>query len=163
VSTKYLADSEVLTVAMNIEDAGYKFYDKAAGAAKRPDTKMVFERLRDEELEHYNTFKLLLADISKAEKEDYFSISEDISAYLDALIATGVFSDVDPSSIVRISEVRALEIGIEAERDSILFYTAAEKSSVNPKARKVMRRLIDIEKEHMVTLTKRLRVARKLF
>jgi len=163
VSIKNLADSEILTVAMNIEDAGYKFYNKAAGAIKHAESKAIFERLRDEELEHYSTFKLLLEGISEAEKKDYFSISEDIAAYLEALVATGVFLDVDPSSIVKISETRALEIGIEAERDSILFYTAAEKSSVNPKAREIMRRLIDIEKEHMVTLTNRLRVARKLF
>lgn len=163
MGTKYLSDSEVLKVAMNMEDEGYKFYDKVAKGSKKKDAKKAFEKLRDEEVEHYRTFKDMLDKLPDASARDYFGISEEVASFLKVLVDTGVFKDVDQAAIAKLSEIQALELGIKAERDSVLFYTEAQRSSANPKAKEIMSGIIEEERKHVVTLTDRLRVARKLF
>jgi len=163
MGTRFLSDNEILTVAMNIEEDGHRFYDAVARNSKRKETNEIFERLRDEEMEHKKTFKEMLDSLSKSDSYDYFGISEDIASYLRALVDTGVFKNTDAESIKKLNEIKALEIGIQAEKDSVLFYSEAQKSSVNPKARDIINTIIEVEKGHIVSLVNRLRVARKLF
>jgi rubrerythrin len=163
MGTKFLADSEILTVAMNIEEDGYKFYDEAAKAIKSKEAGEIFCKLRDDELDHGKIFREMFDLLPGADSNDLFGIKDEIASYLRALVETGVFKSMDKGSFKRLNEVRALETGIQAERDSVLFYTEARRVSVNPKAKDIISRVIDIEKEHIVILTKRLRIARKLF
>jgi rubrerythrin len=163
MGTKFLSDNEMLTVAMNMEDEGYRFYDTIAKQTKRKETKEIFQKLRDDETEHYKTFKEMLDSLPGADSKDYFGIKEETASYLRVLVETGVFKNVDKESLRRIDETKTLEMAIQAERDAVLFYTEAQKSSVNPKAKKIMSEIIDIEKGHIVVLTSRLRIARKLF
>jgi len=160
---KFLSDSEVITVAMNLEEEGAKFYEEAAKISKNKETKDIFSRLKKEEDEHYKTFKELLETLPGADSKGYFDISEEISAYLNSLVDSGVFKNTPKAGIKQLGEAAALWIGVNAERDSILFYTQAHIASTNPQGREVLSRIIDIEKEHLVTLTNRLRIARKLF
>ncbi len=163
MGTKLLSDNEILTVAMNIEENGYRFYDVVAKNSKQKETKMIFERLRDEETEHKKGFKEMLESLPNADSYDYFGINEEIASYLRILVDTGVFKGMDDESIKKLNETRALEVGIQAERDTVLFFSAVQRSSVNPKAKDIMNAIIEVEKGHIVTLTNRLRVARKLF
>lgn len=160
---KFLSDDEVITVAMNLEQEGRGFYDEAARLSKHKETKEIFNKLRDEEADHYKTFKDLLDNIQAAGPKGYFNINEEAVSYLNSLIETGVFKGIDKQSIKRLSEAEVLEIGLKVERDSVLYYNEAQKMSTNPKAREIMSKIIEIEKEHLVTLTNRLRVARRLF
>jgi len=162
---KFLSDNEVITVAMNLEEEGRDFYDEAARLSKHKETKEIFNKLRDEESDHYQTFKDLLDTTISAQDslKEYFSINEEVASYLNSLIETGLFKGIDKQSIKRLKEVDALETGLKVERDSILYYTQAQAASANPKAKEVMSKIIDIEKEHLIALTDRLRVARRLF
>lgn len=160
---KFLSDNEIITVAMNLEDEGYKFYDEAARISKHKEMKDVFNKLRDEEKDHYKTFKELLDTLPKTDSRDYFDISEEIASYLNSLVETGVFKSIDKDSIKKMGETGALEAGVKVERDSILFYTQAMQASTNPKGKETLSKIIDVEREHLVILTGRLRVARRLF
>lgn len=163
MGTKFLSDNEILTVAMNIEENGYRFYDLVAKNSKQKETKRIFERLRDEETEHKKAFKEMFDSLPNADSYDYFGIKEEIASYLRALVDTGVFKGMADESIKKLNEIKALEVGVRAERDTVLFFTAAQRSSANPKAKEIMNAIIEIEKGHIVTLTNRLRVARNLF
>jgi rubrerythrin len=163
MNTKFLTDSEILTVAMNIEEEGYSFYNAAAGTSRHKESREIFKKLAAEEVEHKKTFSEILNSLPSADSRDYFGIADEIASYLRALVETGVFKGIDDARLKKMSEIEALETGVKAERDSILFYTEAQDSSANPKAKRLMSRIIDIEKGHLVTLTNRLRVARKLF
>ncbi len=163
MTTQYLTDSEILTVALNMEDEGCEFYNNAALGAKNRETKEVFERLRSDESEHRKIFKDMLDSLPDNSSKDYFGIRDEIADYLKALVDTGVFKSVDKSFFKNLNEIKALEKSVQAERDAVLFYSEAERFSVNPKAKEIMSKIIDIEKEHIVTLASRLRVAHKLF
>lgn len=163
MTIKYLSDSEVLTVAMNMEDEGYKFYAEAARVSKNKETRNVFEKLMEDESEHFRVFKDMLDSISGKDSSDYFGITDDMASYLRVLIETGVFKTMDKDLFRKMKEVEALEIAVRTEQDAVLFYTGAGTSSVNPKAREVMSNIAQIEKEHIVLLTNRLRRARRLF
>jgi rubrerythrin len=161
---KYLADNEILMVAINLEKEGYDFYDGAAGRAKTRETKDVFLKLRDEEAEHRRVFEDILRSLTEEDSTEYFGVmNAEVALYLRTLIDTGVFKSIDKAAIKRLGDVHALEIGVAVEKDSILFYSATQKSSVNSKAKEIMLKIIDIEKSHLVALGNRLRVARKLF
>ncbi len=159
--TKFLSDDEVIMVAINLEDEGYKFYDSAVKASKSKESREIFQRLKDEEGEHKKIFKEMLNNLPPKDPKRYFDIKDEVAAYLNSLIETGVFKEKSPMD--KISEIDALQMGIDAERDSILFYTSARDSSINPKGKEIMSKLIAVEKEHLVMLTNRLRIARKLF
>ena len=163
MSTKYLADNEILTVAMNMETEGYQFYDKASKSVRDKDTREAFIRLRDEEAEHLATFKEMLASLPDSDANDYFGVTADIASYLEALVDTGVFKNKNIEAMRDMDEIEALQMAVQAERDSVLFYSGAVSSSVNPRAKEAMREIIEVEKGHIVALTNRLRVARKLF
>lgn len=160
---KFLADNEIITVAMNLEDEGYRFYDEVARISRHKDSKDIFNKLKTDEEEHYKTFKGFLDALPQTDSRDYFDIKEEIAAYLNSLIETDIFKNIDKGSIKKMDEVQALEIGVKAERDSILFYTQARESSINQKAKDILVKIIEIEKGHLITLTNRLRMARRLF
>ena len=105
----------------------------------------------------------MLDSLPDNSSKDYFGIRDEIADYLKALVDTGVFKSVDKSFFKNLNEIKALEKSVQAERDAVLFYSEAERFSVNPKAKEIMSKIIDIEKEHIVTLASRLRVAHKLF
>ncbi len=163
MATRHLSGSEMLTVAMNIESNGYGFYDEAAGAAGRRETREIFERLRDEEAEHLATFKEMKASMGDSAGVEYFGIDGDMASYLGTLVETGIFKKPGRAAVRRLDEVKALEMAVAAEKDSVLFYDEALASSVNPEAKKAITEIIGVEKRHIITLANRLRVARRLF
>lgn len=160
---QFLSDSEIVTVAMNLENEGYEFYNKAARISKQRESKDVFNKLKDEEKEHHETFKELLGSISKNDSRDYFDISQQTASYLNSLVETGVFKGKEKAAFKKMNEIEVLEIGLNAERDSILFYTQAMEISKDRRAGDILSRIIEIEKGHLILLANRLRVARKLF
>lgn len=161
--TEFLSDNEIITVAMNLEEEGMSFYDEAAKLSRHKESRDIFMKLRDEEKEHYGTFKEILGGLGGADSKAYFDIDDQTRAYLKSLVETGVFKTIDRKTIKKMDEITALETALNVERDSILFYKAAKASSVNKKAGQIMSKIIVIEKTHLIMLSNRLRVARKLF
>ena len=120
MGTKYLSDSEILTVAMNIESDGYRFYNQAGKQAKHKEAREVFERLRDEEARHLSAFKEILSSLPDSGANDYFGISAEIAPYLEALAETGVFKNTDNKTLKDLDETKTLQMAVQAERDSVL-------------------------------------------
>ncbi|MDD4859145.1 MAG: ferritin family protein [Dehalococcoidales bacterium] len=144
---------ELINIAINIENCGIAFYDTMTRTTENTDARAVFRYLADMEKQHAKTFrdmagKAELAKIPGADSEEY-------QGYLQALVDSAVFSDELTSSELasRVgSDIEALELGIEAEKDSILFYYEM-RGMVPAHTQTVIDRIIGEEKAHLKQLS----------
>ena len=148
-----LNELEVLQIAEKIEEAGYSFYKQVSHNFKDQAVQEIFEYLAEEELAHIETFKRVNQRVLEAlgNKEPY-SYDESVSAYLRAISNTAVFNvnNLIMSNLTGIQSPReALLIGLQAEKDSILFYEIILANTKEEMTKKVVRRLIKEEVKHL--------------
>ena len=143
--------SELLEVAVGIEKNGAAYYQ--ALADRDNSAWAVYEHLADEEIKHQKTFQAMLDKVGGYQPpEDH---TEEYQLYLKSLVDSAVFTDVDQArrrAAEAASESQALDIGIQAERDSILFYAEMQKL-VKPADRQIMTNIIAQESGHLNQLT----------
>ncbi len=148
-----LNELEVLEIAKGIEETGYNFYKKSAESFEGEEIKEIFEYLAMEEQEHIKTFERVkdkVVNILGDNKPECFE--ESISAYLNAISETAVFNvnGITANSIDSIKSPReALLIGLQAEKDSILFYEIVLANTKEDMTKKVLERLIKEEVKHL--------------
>jgi len=144
---------ELLEIAMDIERNGAAFYQALADQAKNKDTGAIYEHLAREEEKHLNTFKGMLDTVGKYQPPEAYA--EEYMLYLKSLADSSVFSNVTQAKEKAkkvASESEALDIGIQAEKDSILFYTEMQ-NFVKPADQKAISWVIDEEKAHLRQLS----------
>ncbi len=99
----------------------------------------------------------------KEKFDDTYLFNPDISNYLSAMVETVVFpSDEKLDEILEnIDNAEdALKLGIQAEKDSILFYTEMIIYSKLVEAKEAFRKLLNEEKKHLIDLQKKLQEIR---
>ena len=114
---------EMIKIAVGIEKQGTIFYDVMARSTKQPAARDLFIHLANAERQHMETFKKMAPEgnnsiVSDDEQHEY-------DDYLKALVSNAVFTDEMATGelATRInSDIEALDLGIRAEKDSILFY-----------------------------------------
>ena len=115
--------SEVITMAIEIEKNGLAFYNALAAKTDNAQSKELFTFLAGEEVRHKVTFQKMLDNLKKAELSA--SEEEEYNNYLKALTSSRVFNpnaDVDAMLKEAGDEAGAVDMAIQAEKDSILFY-----------------------------------------
>jgi rubrerythrin len=145
--------SELINIAIGIEERGIVFYDVMAKSTQNEAAREVFNYLADMERNHIEIFKDML------EGADKFQIPADESGqyttYLRALVDSAVFSDDLVTSEMAAqaeSDTAALELAIRAEKDSILFYY--EMKEVMPqRVQATVNKIIAEEKSHLRQLS----------
>ncbi len=154
--------SELINTAIAIEGRGAAFYDTMSRTARSKEEKQIFHMLAEMEHRHIGIFQEMLTEsetfkLAQNEAEDY-------NGYLSALVDSAVFpDDMATSEAVSCtdSDIGALELAINAEKDSLLFYY--EMRDIMPKsAHETVNRVITEEKFHLrqlSTLKKRLDTA----
>ncbi|MFW5972024.1 MAG: ferritin family protein [Bacillota bacterium] len=143
---------EVIEMAKDIEKRGYDFYTNQAEKTDNEELKELFIKLASDEQDHYNRFVKLGENITESTKNEAEYVYEpDVSAYLDAIVEFSVFPKEEGVAIKDI--VDAIQIAIYAEKDSILFYQEMLKNNKGEAAR-VIEKLIDEEKQHLLDLVK---------
>jgi rubrerythrin len=144
--------SELINIALGIEQRGVAFYDAMAGATKNANAAEVFRYLADMEKEHLQTFQGLLAE---ADKFKFSEAAGEYAVYLQALVDSAVFSDELIASKLASeaeSDIAALDLAIGAEKDSILFYY--EMREIMPQqAQATVNKIITEEKSHLRQLS----------
>ncbi len=143
---------EVIEMAKDIEKRGHDFYKNQAEKTQDRELKELFERLAEDELDHYNRFEELgkaIKDNTKNELE--YVYDPEVSAYLEAIIEFTIFPAEEGVEITDI--VDALQIAIYAEKDSILFYTEMLEHNDEQTA-VVLKKLIKEEKQHLLDLVR---------
>ncbi|WZL73108.1 ferritin family protein [Clostridiaceae bacterium 35-E11] len=148
-----LNELEVLQIAKKIEETGYKFYKEAAAQFEDEEIKNIFEYLALEEQEHIETFQRIYERVLEKTQEQKPLIYEaSVAAYLKALSETAVFN-VRELTKQRVGYVytakEALIMGLQAEKDSILFYEEILKHTEVEILQKTLKRLIREEIKHL--------------
>ncbi|MBB6218735.1 rubrerythrin [Anaerosolibacter carboniphilus] len=145
-----LNELDVLKIAIGAEEEGHRFYIEAAGQYDDPQIKEMFLHLAEEEMDHIKTFQDIYKRVSSEEGRSVYE--EPISAYLRALSETAVFNTngLTNHRVRNVSSVKeALLIGIQAEKDSILFYETVQNHTKHERTKKVLSRLIKEEIKHL--------------
>jgi rubrerythrin len=145
--------AELINIAIGIERSGITFYDIMSRTTDSEMAREIFEEFVEMEREHLSLFQDMLASTDKRLPPE--ASAPEYSNYLQALIDDAVFTnDAIMGEMVSQtdSDTKALEVGIRAEKDSILFYH--EMKDIMPAAAiPVMDRIISEEKSHLQQLT----------
>ena len=145
--------SELVNIAIGVEKRGIAFYDAMAMSTDEATARDIFQRLANMEREHARIFQSMLADADKYQITETYA--GEYAAYLQALVDSAVFTDDFITSELATragSDVEALELAVNAEKDSILFYY--EMKEIMPKpAQPTEDKIIAEEKTHLRELS----------
>lgn len=145
--------SELINTAIGIERRGAAFYDTMARTSRSGDEQQVFKYLANMERRHIHIFQEMLAEADSFSPPE--GQAEEYAAYLEALTESAVFTDdlVTSEMVSRTdSDIGALELAIDAEKDSLLFYY--EMRDITPKrSRQIVNQIIAEEKSHLRQLS----------
>ena len=145
--------SELVNIAIGIERRGVIFYDTLTKSTKNVTARDVFQYLADMEREHIHIFQNMLTEVEKYQIPETYA--EEYAAYLQALVDNAVFTDDFITSELATktsSDIEALELAINAEKDTILFYYGMKE--ITPKsALSTLNKIITEEKRHLRQLS----------
>ncbi|GAB4270974.1 rubrerythrin [Thermincola ferriacetica] len=150
MNTETLTEKEIAQMAIDIEERGVRFYTGVAEMFNREEVKLAFYKLAEEEKEHARTFRQLFASLEpESSLEDVKTVE-----YLKAIIHSTVFPEGREEAVLQQikTPAEALHVGIQAEKDAILFYQEMYNKSRSPKVKEVLSRLLEEEKLHLVDL-----------
>ena len=148
---------EIIKLAIQIEKNGRGFCDRAARAAKSPRSKKLFEFLKSEEEKHLAVFDGMLKRIDRNDPGENFRGEQ--AEYMMALAHGNIFpEEKEEKKAVRgvRGDVAAIKLGIEFEKDSILFYSEMKKY-VSKEYQETVEEVIGQEKEHFRRLSRLLK------
>lgn len=158
---KLINDDEALRIACNMEKEGYRFYSAAARRAKDSKSKLMFNQLAEAEKKHLSLFEGLRSNLHARKGQIPWGEEDElVNAYLRNLVDTDVFTSPKKKSAAKkkdITEAEVCKIGIQTEKDSILFYSEAARQCKNRRGRKMFKALADEEKQHLTDLVRHLR------
>jgi rubrerythrin len=141
--------NELIDIAIGIERRGIAFYDVLARSTQSVKAREIFQYLVGMEREHIQIFQGMLDDLDKYEVPQAYE--GEYGAYLQALVDSAVFTDDMVTSELATqseSDIAAVELGISAEKDSILFYYEMREIVSKP-ARAKIDKIIAEEKLHL--------------
>lgn len=146
--------AEITQMAMNMEEKGLAYYERAAAAAPNDKAKSIFLILAEQEKKHIDLFTELHRVMSEIQQiNDSYLLDEQVSAYLKSIVDNTVFKDSNVANLKQVFSVKdAIHEGIQAEKNAILFYTELLKHAGDDSAANTIKLIIDEEKTHLVDL-----------
>jgi rubrerythrin len=143
---------EVIDMAIQLEKNAETFYRAALAEMSTPSLEPVLVCLADEERNHAHWFEKLKRVAEEAEAGPR---GEELSgAILRNLVGDQRFSldEVDLSKIESVQEL--IELAVEHEKDTIIFYQMLQSFIDDPETLKELNQIIDEENQHIKFLTK---------
>jgi len=145
----FFTGKELVNVAVGIERNGAAFYDAISASSKDDTVRNAFQYLADSEREHIDIFQKMLSSVEVSQPIDTYT--EEYETYLQSLIDSAVFGNEqeakDMASRVGSAD-EAIQIGLTAEKESILFYSAMQ-DLIRRSEQEVISEIIDEEKSHL--------------
>ena len=138
---------EIIDLAIKLENNGEAVYRDAIEKVSKPGLVPLLERMADDEVKHASWFADLKHNLETKNENPF---KEEMSRELfNEMLGEKNFSlkDIDFSTIENIDDL--VEIFIEFERDSIIFYEVLKPFVEDPVARKYLQKIIDEEKSHI--------------
>ncbi len=147
------SDIELINIAIDIERSGIAFYDVMAKSTQNASVQDVFQYLADMERQHIQIFQGMLDEANKHQVPETYT--EEYTVYLQALVDSAVFtSDMAISDMAAQlgNDIGTLELAINAEKDSILFYYEMRDIVPQP-VQPTVNKIIAEEKSHLQKLS----------
>lgn len=152
---------EVFQMAIDIEENGRLFYERARDMVDDAAAKEVFAQLGRDELEHKRRFAQLKSELPASEASaQVWDPEEELGQYLQMMADMHVFrSDMDlDATMGRIATaVEALRLAIQFEKDSVIFFLGMQDAARSKKAQEMIGQLVEEEKSHIRKLAAALR------
>jgi rubrerythrin len=152
---------EVFKIAVQIEENGRLFYEKALTRADHPQVRDIFDDLGREELKHKARFtELLNALPEKTTGTTVWDPQGEMDQYLKMMADMHVFRTADgvEARIAGLTGPKdALELAIQFEKDSIVFFAEMQTMTESADAQKEIGQLVREEQAHLKRLALQLR------
>lgn len=144
--------SELLDMAIKLENNGEAVYRSAIGKVTKPELISLLTWMADEEVKHARFFSELKVNLDTKQLNPF--VAEMSRELFDDLLGNKNFSlkEVDFSSIDNTDELIA--VFIEFEKDSVIFYKVLEPFVEDPVALEHLHKIIDEENLHIKQLKK---------
>jgi rubrerythrin len=142
--------TEIIKIAVQLEKNGEMVYREAVGQSENPELDDLLLWMADEELKHADWFLSLSNDIEKS--KDRLQVKEIDASLIDDLIGKQTFSltDVDFSQVKNSKHL--IDIFIEFEKDTILFYEMLKTFLVDEQTIDHLEKIIQEESLHIEKL-----------
>lgn len=153
--------AEVFDIAIQIERNGAAFYRKAAAMTKDENTQDELDQLAQMEDEHEATFLKLKKTLLGNEDQEtgWYDPEDDAALYLQSFAAGQVFDmtkDISGVLTPHVTVRKVLELAIERERDSIVFFLGMKELVPAGRGAKKIDSIIKQEMSHITLLGRRL-------
>jgi len=145
--------SDIVEVAIRIEENGVNFYKFAEQIAKKEAEKNLFADLAQAEVAHKRTFEKLLAGVEKSNLTE--SYEGEYGSYLRSYVDNNLIftKEVMDKQLSKIKDTAAaLDFAIQRELDSILYYHEIKKM-VPAAQHDTIEKIIEEERKHFLSLT----------
>lgn len=146
------AASDIVEVAIRIEENGINFYKFAEQIAKQEEAKKLFAHLAQAEVAHKKTFEGIFAKMEKYNPPEQYAgeYSDYLRGYVDNnLIFTKKIMDKQLTNIK--DTVTAFDFAMQRELDSILYYHEI-KNLVPAGQHEAIQKIIEEERKHYAAL-----------
>ncbi len=157
MSIRFNAD-EIFAMAVQIERNGQAFYQIAADSQKDEATRAYFQELVDMEKEHVAIFQKMREEFSDAGES--MDLYDEAGQYL-ATMADGHKVEGSPRLTATLTGEETMEeilrLAIGLEKDAVLFYLGMKDVVPETLGRDKVDWIIEEEKQHLVTLTAKLK------
>ncbi|MFZ5639363.1 MAG: ferritin-like domain-containing protein [Bacillota bacterium] len=151
MAASVLTGKDIARMAVAIEERGVAFYTRAAENFREQRISQTFIKLAEEEKEHAQIFRRLFA----GEKEEDNVFDPAVAKYIKSILESTVFPAKEPGEnmLAGITTAQqALAVGIQAEKDAILFYQELYQNVTSEEARNTLSKLLEEEKMHLIDL-----------
>jgi rubrerythrin len=130
-----MKEINALALALEVEKAELRFYIEMAKRAKDERAKKMFLFLAGEEAEHWDVFEKKFVE-KLLQKPEMPQVDEEL------------LEKLTPKYEGELSEVKAVELGMEQEKLTWEFYEKAAEETEDENVRKIFNELAKVEKEH---------------
>jgi rubrerythrin len=148
---------EVFNIAIEIEENGRRFYEKAQAAVSDAGVKAILAELGQEEIKHKQRFTELKDELpTSTTGETVWDPDGEIDQYLKMMADMHVFrtSDKVDAKLAAVHDsAEALKLAIEFEKDSIVFFAEMQTLAENNEAREKIGQLVREEQGHLKKLS----------
>jgi rubrerythrin len=145
--------SDIVEVAIRIEENGANFYRYAVQLAGKEELKALFRRLADEEVRHQRTFTEILAGMDRNPPPEGYD--GEYAAYLHNYVDNRLVftTEAFAAELGKLGdEVSALDFAIQRELDAIHYYREI-RELLPENQREAIERIIAEEKGHFTRLS----------
>lgn len=146
------AASDIVEVAIRIEENGINFYKFAEQIAQQEDAKKLFLHLADAEAGHKRTFEKFFAAMEKSNPPEQYA--GEYSAYLRNYVDNNLIftKEVMDKQLANVKDTpAAFDFAMQRELDSILYYHEI-KNLVPAAQHEAIEKVIEEERKHYALL-----------